>query len=568
LVCPPVPILTHRDIELSTYVTDLLCSTISVNNIDTARPIVIETIPMQRRPFDIGIVVPLKEEYRYVVEVAPQLESISHEGTYFYRLDFGPISTICCVVDQAGPIPALQATIRLLEFADVKLVVLLGLAGALDKDIAVGDVVVAAEVNEFQANSKAEAAGEGYQIHYSGRHWPLDFAIREAISHFEFSGPNAFGDWKSASLNNYNALEIHGKELVCSSTPSLHLGPVASGTIVAASTAFVDEVKRINRKFVAIDMEAAGVAPATAERIHPLPCLVVRGISDPANESKKELEKQGNGAWRRYCVRNATSFLRQLLSWDGFLIAAELRTFATPSVEINAATELVVQLENCTGGPWLVGAAFGLYSHGPRLLDGGGAVPMDLSKLRISDPRVDELLKAADEAKEALFSGNVRGTAESLSTLIEQFRNQLRSPDVDSLLRQFDQVVLQILSPDPEEEMVESLILESDRLEEEIGSEAVIEFLKDVANKNPQLRERYVDALATTGEWPAVLREVSAIDPANLSRRELENGLYACANTGTIEDADAMMKEHENKYNDNAGALFRNEFKSRWAINR
>src|SRR5689334_13509371 len=113
--------------------------------------------------FDIGIIVPLKEEYRYVVEVAPQLESISHQGTYFYRLDLGPISAVCCLVDQPGPLPASQATFRLLEFADVKLVVLLGLAGALDEDVAVGDVVVAAEVNEFQANSKAETAAQGYE---------------------------------------------------------------------------------------------------------------------------------------------------------------------------------------------------------------------------------------------------------------------------------------------------------------------------------------------------------------------------------------------------------------------
>ena len=76
----------------------------------------------------------------------------------FTRLDFGAISVVCVLVDQMGPIPALQATTRLLEFADVKLVAVLGLGGALDKDVAVGDVVIASEVNEFQANSKAEPA--------------------------------------------------------------------------------------------------------------------------------------------------------------------------------------------------------------------------------------------------------------------------------------------------------------------------------------------------------------------------------------------------------------------------
>src|SRR5437667_3665937 len=208
---------------------------------------------MEKVTFDVGIVVPLREEFRYVTDVAPQLESISHEGTYFYRLDFGSVSTLCCLVDQMGPIPALQATIRLLEFADIKLVVLLGLAGALDDEVNVGDVVIASEVNEFFANSKAESIGEDYDFRYSGRHWPLDYAIREAISHFEFSGPEAFAEWQAETAADYIRLKLSGKERSCTSAPLLHMGPLASGSIVAGSTAFIKEMKRINRKFVAID---------------------------------------------------------------------------------------------------------------------------------------------------------------------------------------------------------------------------------------------------------------------------------------------------------------------------
>ena len=169
---------------------------------------------MTRRTFDVGIVVPLTEEFRYVVEVAPQLESISHEGTFFYRLDFGAISAVCCLVNQMGPLPALQATARLLGFANVKLIVLLGIGGALDEDVAVGDVVIAAEINEFQANSKAEPAGDGYQVRYSGRHWPLEFRLREAISHFEFSGHDEFTKWQADTSEYYSNLEIPDKESV------------------------------------------------------------------------------------------------------------------------------------------------------------------------------------------------------------------------------------------------------------------------------------------------------------------------------------------------------------------
>jgi len=91
-------------------------------------------------------------------------------GTYFYRLDFGAASAVCCVVDQMGTVPALPAATRLLDFADLKSLAVLGVAGALDDDISLGDVVVAAEINEFQANSKAESIDGGYEVRYSGRH--------------------------------------------------------------------------------------------------------------------------------------------------------------------------------------------------------------------------------------------------------------------------------------------------------------------------------------------------------------------------------------------------------------
>jgi nucleoside phosphorylase len=86
--------------------------------------------------------VPLKEEFRYVVEIAPQIESFLNEGSHFYRLDFGPVSAVSCLMDQMGPLAALHASLRLLAFADIKLLVLLGTAGALDDEVSIGDVVI------------------------------------------------------------------------------------------------------------------------------------------------------------------------------------------------------------------------------------------------------------------------------------------------------------------------------------------------------------------------------------------------------------------------------------------
>ena len=106
---------------------------------------------------------------------------------------------------------------------------------------------------------------------------------------------------------DFAELSIPKRDTVCSLPATLHIGPIASGNIVAASSAFVEEVRRINRKFLAIDMEAAGVTFTATERVHRVQWLVVRGVSDRADENKKALDDE-KGAWRRYCVRNAIGF--------------------------------------------------------------------------------------------------------------------------------------------------------------------------------------------------------------------------------------------------------------------
>ena len=504
--------------------------------------------------------VPLREEFRYLLEVAPQLESFSHEGTYFYRLDFGPTSAICCVVDQIGPLPALQAAIRLLGFAEVKLLVVLGVAGALDDDVALGDVVVAREINEFQANSKAESVEGGYEVRYSGRHWTLDFEIREALSNFEFSAKDCFDGWRTATGEHYRELSVpddtHGG---CS---SFHIGPIASGNVVVASSAFVEEVKKIDRKFVAIDMEAAGVASAANDRIHPLPCLVIRGISDRADENKKARDSEGKKGWRRYAVRNAAALLAGLLKWEGFLNA--IGVGAKRSGTEDVAKQLASQMKSHIGGAWLVGVAFGIYYHGPALVD-GEAVPMDLNRLRSLDSKLHSILEAAEKAKESLLvDGRLPQAAKCFAELIEGYRAELGSPKALSLLQGFDQVVVAVLCPEGDNQEVESVLIQAERLEEESGMDAAIEFLGGFADSDPRIRERYADALAASKKWSELAQLIESIDVTGLSRLELEHGFSAFAEMGLTDRAKALMKQHRGSYDDKAAAIFRREVTRRY----
>src|SRR6185437_3507492 len=101
---------------------------------------------MQKQRFDVGLLIPLAEEFRFLLELLPSTNTVAHGGTNFYHIDLKPVSVIACLIGQIGPLPALHATNRLLNFAEVKLLALLGTGGKLDDDVAIGDVVVASEV--------------------------------------------------------------------------------------------------------------------------------------------------------------------------------------------------------------------------------------------------------------------------------------------------------------------------------------------------------------------------------------------------------------------------------------
>ena len=519
---------------------------------------------MTKQYFDVGVLIPLQEEFRYAKELLPGLESIHYEGTYFYRFDLPQVSAICCLVGQMGTLPAMNVAQRLLKFADVRLLVLLGLAGAIDDSVAVGDLVVAEEVNEYQASSKAKSTADGYEVQYSGRHWSLDFEIREAVRHFEYSYPECFNSWQTAVADDFSALDARNKETVCSLPPKLHIGPIASGNIVAASTAFLEEVRRINRKFVAIDMEAAGVAFAATERTHRVPWLVLRGISDRGDEYKTDLDNQ-NQVWRRYSVRNAVSFLLGLLSWEGFRLACGIDSASAETRSEQLVKDLVLAVASHVGAPWLVGIAFGIYTHGPRISGETNIVPMDLSRLRTLDGMIGRLIDSSTEVRDRLLlTGDLEVAAKAFEALAENYRNQVGSSNVDPILRDFDRVIMETLSPSDDDQVGE-LLLEADRLEEDIGPEAAAEYLSELSLEDTRLRQRYVSALDDSRNWTAIINVLKEIHFDDMSRVECEALIFAYANNDDFKSVKSVLEFHHNRYEEASAQMFRRQVTAQFA---
>ncbi|WP_249142382.1 5'-methylthioadenosine/S-adenosylhomocysteine nucleosidase [Bradyrhizobium sp. AUGA SZCCT0160] len=521
---------------------------------------------MPKPRYDIGVIVALQEELEYVIEVAPLVESLACGGTHFHVLDFGPFKAIASLVGQMGPLPAMHATQRLLEYADIGLLVMLGTAGALDDDLFVGDVAVATEINEYQANSRAETAEGGYEFRYSGRHWPLEYRIREALNNFEFSARTSYQAWRDRAARMYDGLPVRDKGEICTPPPKFHRGNIASGNVVAASKAFAAEIKQVDRKFIAIDMEAAGFAYAATERVHRIPHLVIRGISDGADENKKKLDKSSKNAWRRYCVTNAATLLQALLQWEGFQEAVGLAVAADggqPRPDV--IRRLIEAVRHSPGGAWAAGVALGVYSHGPLVVASGNAVPVDVNRLRASDARFRSMIESIEGRVEPSGTFSVEVAAEAVVRAVKRYREGLSNSAADALIADFDAVVVEIVcAGDQTDDAQTPVLAEAERLDEDAGAQAVVGFLKDRIGTGPRIRERYFSALADIGAEVSIVELAQSLGPPNLTRGELEHAMFACPGQDRKDLAEQLWKRHEAEFGDPAAILTRQEFARRF----
>lgn len=261
----------------------------------------------------IGVLVPLEEEWNQLREVFPIIGHAPGDGTFYYTLDSGLpyVQMVGTFLEQMGPLPAAITATQLIERYQPDLIVVVGIAGSLDRDVELGDVAIASVVNQYQATSKAEQDGEAFRMSYSGESFRADRSLIKAVVHF--SQNDLYKRWRTAVRKDQTELDLPER-----APPTDHVGRLASGDTVGSARAFVQELRKIDRKFLALEMEAAGVAAAAAEREQPVKWLALRGISDPSDETKQGLDTTHKGAWRRYAMRSAARYLAALLTWDEF----------------------------------------------------------------------------------------------------------------------------------------------------------------------------------------------------------------------------------------------------------
>jgi nucleoside phosphorylase len=161
-----------------------------------------------------------------------------------------------------------------------KTVLLVGIAGGMDKEIALGDVVVSEQIVDYELG---KVTGEGY-----GPRWSVYRPDAALLARAKA--------WPNQSGQQY----IRAPRPVTGASSKLHSGIFLTGNKVIADENTAGALRSVWQKAAAVDMEAAGVASALYHMNDPPAFLVFKGICDYADSKK-------NDDWQEYAAEAAAS---------------------------------------------------------------------------------------------------------------------------------------------------------------------------------------------------------------------------------------------------------------------
>ena len=284
-----------------------------------------KNITEMKSGIDIGIVIALREEFRELHSQLPSPQAIKDPktGVTDYLFQWGsPVAYQCAAtfIGDMGLEKAALATERFSQRRQPATIVMLGIAGGIDNDVKLGDVVVATTVNNYLTRGKAvSAGGDGFTFEPGGDSYRCSDHLVRAVLDLEFAHSQLYQQWQETSQQQL-AQAIAPEQLrellqqgYLREKAEFIAGAIASGSVVGAAQEFIAWLKKINRNYLALEMEGGGMLGAVYSQADPQKTLILRGISEFGDERTQELDKIGKGGIRRYAMNNAIALLWTLL---------------------------------------------------------------------------------------------------------------------------------------------------------------------------------------------------------------------------------------------------------------
>jgi adenosylhomocysteine nucleosidase len=219
----------------------------------------------------IGIMGAMIEE---IVHLKRAIQQSSHHERGRREFTSGMLQghEVVVVFSRWGKVAASSTATTLIEHFGVDLLIFTGVAGAIDEELNVGDIVIGSQLVQHDMDASAIPGIKKFEIPLLG----LQFF--EPPSHFVAKAKLAAQTYfKHHSV----AAEILAKFDI--SHPKVVTGLIASGDQFIASGTVANALRQHLPHLQCVEMEGAAVAQVAYE--HNIPCLVVRTISDKANST-------------------------------------------------------------------------------------------------------------------------------------------------------------------------------------------------------------------------------------------------------------------------------------------
>ncbi len=284
--------------------------------------------PRASLTYDLGLIIALREEFDCAREILNFDEGFRDQGYYFYPFSVpgASIRGIALVLYDMGTTQTGVAATTLLDRHQVQVLALIGIAGALDGEFRLGDVVVASSVDQYlhRAMATPGAIAGSFDFDSGSAVWRAGRDVVAFANNFKYlaGGNGGYSGWRDRGRQRREVIGLPDDGKQARDRPDYFVAAVASGEIIDAAPAFSRWLSGHHRQCGAIEMEAGGVAHAVYQHGH-TEMIIVRGISDFADDRKLELDAAAapgaeRGAWRRYAALNAADLLAAMVRSAGF----------------------------------------------------------------------------------------------------------------------------------------------------------------------------------------------------------------------------------------------------------
>lgn len=219
----------------------------------------------------LGLISAMQQEQAGLIELMQDKHQVSRSlRTY----SIGKLEEVdcVCVLSRIGKVAAAATALTLIERFNVTHILFTGVAGAVDHNLRVGDVVVADAPVQHDLN--ASPIFPRFEVPLLGK---ACFATDKALSDHLFRVAEDFLTYDFAQ-----AVAPADQQAFRLAAPRVYRGLVASGDQFISSEEKLQELRASLPGLVALEMEGAAVGQVCFES--GIPFAVIRTISDCANE--------------------------------------------------------------------------------------------------------------------------------------------------------------------------------------------------------------------------------------------------------------------------------------------